>query len=115
MVDNEKIEEFLADMKYYAKEKGYTRFQFAFRIMEGDDKRSVDELELDVRPSNALKQNRIFTIQQLGEYVSHINDLKRFKNMGEKSAKQIMNKLIKLHVARNIEAQRPPLDGITLC
>jgi len=53
----------------------------------------VSALDLTQRSYNCLKRNGIETVSELAEKINGIADLLAFRNLGQKSAKEIMFKL----------------------
>lgn len=62
----------------------------------GEDK-LIEELELSVRAYNCLKRARINTLRELLEIINqHPEDLKKIKNLGQKTYEEIVEKVEKL-------------------
>jgi len=59
--------------------------------VEEKDEESVEALELNTRVENALKKEGIETVRQLAQYKRA--DVKKIKNMGQKSVQEIKEKL----------------------
>ena len=57
------------------------------------EEHSIDELDLSVRAMNCLKRAGFKTVGELVKNIDGSDDLKRFRNMGRKSAGEIMQKL----------------------
>lgn len=59
----------------------------------GNDKldMTIDELDLTVRSYNCLKRRRVNTVGELVEYT--LEDLMRFRNMGRKSIREVVEKV----------------------
>jgi DNA-directed RNA polymerase subunit alpha len=62
----------------------------------GEDK-LIEELELSVRAYNCLKRARINTLRELLEIINQRpEDLKKIKNLGQKTYEEIVEKVEKL-------------------
>lgn len=109
------IKEIFEELIFTMRTKGYHRIRFEFRILPKDDEIPIDDLDLNVRPINALKNAGIFTIKDLAEKYNTPKDLEGIPNLGEKSRGEVMGALIYTHIERNINNGRKPYDGITLC
>ncbi|MDP3982772.1 MAG: DNA-directed RNA polymerase subunit alpha [bacterium] len=59
--------------------------------VEEKDEESIEALELNTRVENALKKEGIETVRQLAQYKRA--DVKKIKNMGQKSVQEIKEKL----------------------
>jgi DNA-directed RNA polymerase subunit alpha len=58
---------------------------------------TIEELELSVRAYNCLKRARINTVRELLEIVQNRpEDLKKIKNLGQKTYEEIIGKLERL-------------------
>ena len=68
-------------------------FKFPIYLNEELSKTSVEMLELSTRSSNGLKRAGIHSIGQLCEKVSSRKELNQIRNLGVKSANEIMDHL----------------------
>jgi len=76
----------------YLKSRG--KQQIIFLVYENRmEEHSIDELDLSVRAMNCLKRAGFKTVGELVKNIDGSDDLKRFRNMGRKSAGEIMQKL----------------------
>ena len=70
------------------------RGRIRFRVYENMlMKHEISELDLSVRSENCLHRAGLKTVGDLAESIDHIEDLMRFRNLGKKSAQEIMYKL----------------------
>jgi len=73
-----------------------------FVIYETKDLDDIDiyELELSVRASNGLKRAGYLSVGQLVSGINSSEDLKKIRNLGEKSIKEIMSALFVFQYSR---------------
>ena len=72
------------------KEKHGGHFYFNMHMTQAIHDTSIEALELGVRAYNSLKRAGIDTIGELAESISRGGDLKRIRNCGAKSIREIM-------------------------
>lgn len=56
---------------------------------------SIDDLDLSVRSSNALKRQHIFTVEEVIDAIAN-NELIRIRNLGKKSMNEIKTTILDL-------------------
>lgn len=108
------IDKLMMIIKKVMEQKGYQRIRFSILQYKNDDEESIDVLDLKARANHALKSYGIKTVKDLISTVYSSNDVKKIRNMGDTSVKEVMTKLLSLAIARNIECDRKPFEGIEL-
>ncbi len=100
------LEEKISDSDFvdWACEKG-GRFRFVvYQGMEAMDK-SFDELELTVRSYNCLRRAGYDTINSVVTDIDRREDFNKIRNMGRKSADEVMLKLF-LYTYENLKPEK---------
>lgn len=69
--------------------------RFPMYITKSMEETDIAELELTVRSSNCLRRAGFHTIGELVDGIETSGDLKRIRNCGAKSVREIMNKLLR--------------------
>lgn len=72
-----------------------TPFRFPVYLNEKAENTDISELDLSVRSTNCLKRANIHTIADLMNSISSTEDLKKIRNCGAKSVREIMDKLFR--------------------
>lgn len=75
------------------KEKKGSRLRFRMHLTEKMEGASIEALELSVRAYNSLKRAGFDTVGQVAEAVAGGEELRRIRNCGVKSAREIMESL----------------------
>lgn len=75
------------------KERNEGKFRFPIYLTENMKNTEIEVLDLTVRSTNCLRRAGINTIGDFVESVSCEEDLKRIRSCGEKSVKEIMQKV----------------------
>ncbi len=75
------------------KEKHGGKFRFIMYLNNSMSEAPIDDLELSVRSSNSLKRAGYKNIGEVADALSAGAELKNIRNCGDKSAREIMEKL----------------------
>ena len=75
------------------KERNEEKFRFPIYLTEDMKNTEIEMLQLSVRSNNCLRRAGINTIGDFVECVSCEEDLKKIRNCGDKSVKEIMRKV----------------------
>lgn len=83
--------------------------RFRFPVYPDAEYMQTDILALDIsqRAYNALRRGQISTIDQLANNINYEGDLRNFRNLGEKTAKEIMLSLLFYQYSHIAENRRP--------
>ena len=76
--------------------RGSIRFRVYERMLAGHE---LGEMELSVRSENCLRRANLSTAGELAERINGMDDLVKHRNLGKKSAQEIMYKLFLLQYA----------------
>lgn len=77
-------------------EKKGGRFRFPFYLDRQMEETSIESLDLSQRSYNSLKRAGFSTVGEVVESISSGTSLKAIRNCGDKSAREIMEKLFLL-------------------
>ena len=75
------------------REKHGGRFYFLLHLTPKMSESAIETLDLSVRSYNCLKRAGFNSIGSLAEYISSGEELKRIRNCGAKSVREIMERL----------------------
>jgi len=88
-------------------------FKFTVYVNQGIMREPLDNLNLSVRSSNCLKRAGMNTIGDLVNAIDDQDDLLKYRNLGNNSAKEIMNQLFKYQYdVLNPEAQERYIETV---
>ena len=109
-IDKSKLEELNKNKIYTIQDliKSYYN-----KFMNSTKKITIEELELSVRSYNVLKRNNIGNVEDLINLTNE--DLSKLRNMGEKSEKEIKNKLDSMGLQLGSKALLDKSLDINLC
>lgn len=75
------------------KEKHGGKFHFRFHMTEKMSESPIEALDLSTRAYNCMKRRGFDTIGELVTSIAAGNDIRQTKNLGEKTAREVMEKL----------------------
>lgn len=93
------------DFLCWAADKGW-KFRIVVYPEKAYMKEPIEALDLSVRSYNCLKRAGFMTIRELIQAINGRDDLKRFRNLGAKSADEIMLKLFLYQYAKMDETAK---------
>lgn len=93
--------------------KGAKGLRFPVYINERAENTDIAELDLSVRSSNCLKRANIHTVGDLMNSISGVEDLKKIRNCGMKSVREIMDHLFQYqYMVLTPERQKKFIDRV---